>query len=209
MRVTFPRLPDYSRAYSLVERDDGVTYRLWGGSVSDRLPHDLVHLTAEDALGIGDGIWAAIAGGVVFDSMTHLGGRRPPHAAQRSTTLVRAYSASLGLAELVGGFIGRIAGPDRPDAAAVRRLATAWLSVLPPEAYPHTGMFDAGGRFDAERVLGAGERMRRAGADWRAVPVGGELVRTWPAYRRLRVPVESGVRRAGRGRRPVRTRTPA
>jgi hypothetical protein len=206
MRVTFPRLPDHSRGYSVVERDDAVTYRLWGGPVSDRLPHDLVHLTAEDALGIRDGIWAAIAGGVVFDSMTHLGGRRPPHAAHRSTTLMRTYSSSLGLAELVGGFIERIAGLDRLDAAAVRRLAAASFSVLPPMAYPRTGMFDADGRFDADRVLGAAERMRRTGADWRAVPVGAALVRTWSAHRRLRVPVASGARRAGRDRRPVRAR---
>jgi hypothetical protein len=190
-----------------VERDDGVSYRLWGGPVSDRLPHDLVHLTAEDALRIGHGIWGAIAGGVVFDSMTYLGGRRPPHAARRSTTLMRTYATSLGLAELVGGFIERIADLDRPDAAAVRRLAAGWLSVLPPAAYPHTGMFDPDGRIDVDRVLGAAQRLQGAAADWRAVPVGGELVRTWPAHRRLRVPDADGARPVGRGRGPVRTRT--
>src|SRR5215469_2188513 len=145
MRVTFPRMPDHSRGYSVVERDDGVTYRLYGGSVSARLPHDLVHLTVEDALGIGDGIWAAIAGRIVFDSMTYLSGRRPPHAADRSTALMRAYSASLGRAELVGGFIELVADLDRPDAAAVRRLAATRLTVLPPAAYPPTRIFDPDG----------------------------------------------------------------
>jgi hypothetical protein len=209
MRVTFPRLPDHSRGFCVVERDDGVTYRLWGGPVGDRLPHDLVHLTVEDALGIGDGIWAAIAGGVVFDSMTYLGGRRPPHAAQRSMTLMRACSASLGLAELVGGFIERVADLDGPDSAAVRRMAVTRLTVLPPAAYPRTGMFDPDGRIDADRVLGAAQRLRGAGADWRAIPRGGELVRTWPAHRRARMPTPPGARRAGRGRVRVRRRTRA
>jgi hypothetical protein len=206
MRVTFPRLPDHSRGYSVVERDDGVTYRLWGGPVSDRIPHDLVHLTVEDALGVGDGIWAAIAGGVVFDSMTYLGGRRPPHAAQRSTALMKAYSSSLSRAELVGGFVERIAELDESDADLVRRLLPARLTVLPPAEYALTGMFGPDGQVDADRVLRAVQRLRQAGAHWRAVPVGGELTRTWPPYRRLRA---ADPLRVGRGRQPVRTRARA
>lgn len=206
MRVTFPRLPDHSRGYSVVERDDGVTYRLWDGPVSDKIPHDLQHLTVEDALDIRDGIWAAIAGGVVFHSMTYLGGRRPPHAAQRSTTLMKAYSSNLGRAEHVAGLVARLADLDRPDAAAVQRLAATWLSVLPPAQYPLTGMFGPDGQFDADRVLRAVERLRQAGAHWRAVPVGGELIRTWPPYRRLRA---ADPLRTGRGRQAVRTRARA
>ena len=84
MRVTFPRLPDHERAYALVERDDGVVYRLYGGTAGPRLPHDIMHLVVERELRIRDGIWAGIAAGVVFDSMRHVSGRRPPHAAERS-----------------------------------------------------------------------------------------------------------------------------
>ncbi len=206
MRVTFPRLPDHSRGYSVVERDDGVTYRLWGSPVSEKIPHDLVHLTVEDALDIRDGIWAAIAGGVVFDSMTYLAGRRPPHAAQRSAALMKAYSSSLGRAEHVGGFVARIADLEWPDAAAVRRLAATWLTVLPPAQYALTGMFDPDGKFDTDRVLRAVQRLRQAGAHWRAVPVGGELTRTWPPYRRLRA---ADPLRSSRSRQPVRARVRA
>ena len=81
MRVTFPRLPDHERAWALVERDDGVVYRLYGGTAGPRLPHDIMHLVVERELRIKDGIWAGIAAGVVFDSMRHVSGRRPPHAA--------------------------------------------------------------------------------------------------------------------------------
>jgi hypothetical protein len=31
--VTFPRLPDHARGYALIERDDGVVYQLYGGSI--------------------------------------------------------------------------------------------------------------------------------------------------------------------------------
>jgi hypothetical protein len=45
MRVTFPRLPDHERAWALVERDDGVVFRFYGGGTAGpRLPHDIMHL---------------------------------------------------------------------------------------------------------------------------------------------------------------------
>ena len=65
MRVTFPRLPDHERAWALVERDDGVVYRLYGGPAGPRLPHDIMHLVVERELRIKDGIWAGIAAGGV------------------------------------------------------------------------------------------------------------------------------------------------
>jgi hypothetical protein len=64
MRVTFPRLPDHERAWALVERDDGVVYRFYGGGTAGpRLPHDIMHLVVERELRITDGIWAGIAAG--------------------------------------------------------------------------------------------------------------------------------------------------
>src|SRR2546429_6993887 len=67
MRVTFPRLPDHERAWALVERDDGVVYRLYGGTAGPRLPHDIMHLVVERGLRIKDGIWAGIAAGAAPD----------------------------------------------------------------------------------------------------------------------------------------------
>jgi hypothetical protein len=61
--VTFPRLPDHERAWALVERDDGVVYRLYSGTAGPRLPHDIMHLVVERELRISDGIWAGIAAG--------------------------------------------------------------------------------------------------------------------------------------------------
>src|SRR5580693_9005435 len=101
MRVTFPRLPDHERAWALVERDDGVRYRLYGGTAGPRLPHDLRHLIVERELGLTDGIWAGIASGAVFTSMRHVSGRRPPHADRRSRGLIRDFRAAGLRAELL------------------------------------------------------------------------------------------------------------
>jgi hypothetical protein len=106
MRVTFPRLPDHQRAYALVERDDGVVYRLDGGTAGPRLPHDIMHLVVERELRIPDGIWGGIAAGVGF--------RRQ------------------GLrAELLADLVSSAAALDHLTPDKIRRLADAKLSVLP------------------------------------------------------------------------------
>ena len=93
MRVTFPRLPDHERAYALVERDDGAVYRLYGGQAGPRLPHDIRHFVVERELRIGDGIWAGIAAGIIFDTMQHVSGRRPAHARDRSKELLAGFAS--------------------------------------------------------------------------------------------------------------------
>ena len=87
MRVMFVQVAYPERHYALVARDDGVVYRIGGGPATHGIPHDLVHYTVEDSLGLSDGMWGAIAGGVVFRSMTHVSGRRPLTCAMlRNTT---------------------------------------------------------------------------------------------------------------------------
>ena len=105
MHVTFPRLPDHERAWALVERDDGVAYRLYGGTAGPRLPPDIMHLVVERELRIKDGIWAGIAAGVVFDSMQH--------------------------AELLADLVSSVAALDTMTLEKVKRLTAAKLSVLP------------------------------------------------------------------------------
>jgi hypothetical protein len=68
VRVTFARFADHQRGWALVERYDGVCYRMDGGPVTAALPHDLVHFTVERELGMPDGIWGAVAAGAVFQA---------------------------------------------------------------------------------------------------------------------------------------------
>ena len=106
MRVTFPRLPDHERAWALVERDDGVVYRLYGGTAGPRLPHDIMHLVVERELRIKDGIWAGVAAG------------EPSHP-----PALRA--------ELLADLVCSAATLDTMTVDKIKRLTAAKLSVLP------------------------------------------------------------------------------
>ncbi|MEV0563146.1 hypothetical protein [Dactylosporangium sp. NPDC050588] len=180
MRVTFHRLADHQWADVLIERDDGVVYRMHAGPVTAHAPHDLVHFTVEDALGMPDGIWGSIAGGVVFRSMTHVSGRRPPHAAERSAELIRANRDRLQRAELIGGFVERAAAVPDGD-LDLDRLATQ--QGADPLAVS-----------DKAAVVRAVAALRAAQRTWAGLEVGAELTLTWPRHRRL-APLERKVRR--------------
>ncbi|MER7283236.1 hypothetical protein ABT369_53290 [Dactylosporangium sp. NPDC000244] len=160
MRVTFIRFPDHQRAHVVVARDDGVVYKLDSGPASAETPHDLVHFTVEDALGIADGIWGAIAGGVVFRSMHHESGRRPPHAAERSKDLIREHRELLQRAELIGGLC--------------ERAAHGGLAAREPFMPLTTEQLDT-----------AVAALRRADAAWSKLRVGEELELRWPAWCRI------------------------
>lgn len=111
MRVTFPRLPDREPAYAVVERDDGVVYRLYGGRAGRELPHDIRHLVVEKSMGITDGIWAAIAAG------TTSAGTHGPRE------------------DMVESLAERVAALDEPSPQQVRALAACVLSpaVVPAD----------------------------------------------------------------------------
>ena len=165
MRVTFPRLPDHERAWALVERDDGVVYRLYGGTAGPRLPHDITHLVAERELRIKDGIWAGIAAGVVFDSMQHVSGRRPPHAAERSKALLRCFREQGLRAELLADLVSSAAALDTMTLEKIRRLTAVKLAVLPDAQYRRGPGGDRGrgpGAAGGSGPLGAAEGRRGA-----------------------------------------------
>jgi hypothetical protein len=168
MRVTFPRLPDHERAYALVERDDGVVYRLYGGTAGPRLPHDITHLVVERELRIRDGIWGGIAAGAVFDSMRYVSGRRPPHAAERSRQLLRAFGRPGLRAELLADLVSSAAALDTLSRDKIRRLAREKLSVL-----PETDV-------DPVVVAAAAQALQVEAARWARLRVGEELSYEWP-----------------------------
>ena len=124
MRVTFPRLPDHEVGYSVVERDDGVVYRLLSGRAGTTLPHDIVRLVVERDLGITDGIWGGIAAGMVFASM--------PDRILRSETL--------------GNLVETIAALDNPSPDEIRRLTGMKLSVLRMDVPPSPEVLGAAAR---------------------------------------------------------------
>ena len=168
MRVTFPRLPDHQRSYALVERHDGVVYRLHGGRAGPRLPHDILHLVVERELGIGDGVWGGIAAGVVFTSMEHVGGGRPPHARERSAQLKRGFRGPGLRAELLADLVSSAAALDTMTDDTIRRLARDKLAVLPETSV------------DPAAIAGAARALQVEAARWARLRVGEELRYEWP-----------------------------
>ena len=149
-------MPDRRPVETLVERDDGVTYAMRGAGGGADLPHDLVHALVESELGIADGIWGCVADGVVWHSMRHVSGRRPPHAAERSDRLKRERAERIGRAEALADVVGRLA-----------RSAP----VLPAELTA-TGV-------GADRLTAAARVLRDAGRRWAALEPGAEQVVEW------------------------------
>jgi len=206
MRVTFPRLADYQRAYAVVERDDGVVYRLYGGTAGPALPHDLRHLVVERELKVTDGIWGGIAAGTVYTSMQHVRGRRPPHAAERSVDLKRTYRDRVFRAELLANLVEAVAALDDPSAGEISRLTGTKLAVLPGMA----SSTSAGAALvpQPEAIAAAARAMQVEAARWARLRPGEELEYEWPSWRvprrlvpRRRDPGDrSDQRRRSRGR---------
>jgi hypothetical protein len=168
MRVTFPRRPDGQRAYALVERDDGVRYRLYGGRAGAQLPRGIRRLIAERELGITDGIWAGIAAGVVFASMQRVSGGPPPHPAERSRELIGKFAGPGLRAELLANLVESVAALDRPTAGQIRRLAKTKLAAAP----------DA--EVDPAAIAAAATAMQVEAARWARLRIGEELCYDWP-----------------------------
>jgi hypothetical protein len=198
MRVTFPRLPDHERGYALVERDDGAVYRLNGSQSGPRLPHDIMHFVVERELHIRDGIWGGIASGIVFDSMQHVSGRRPPHARERSKELLASFHSRGLRAEVLANFVQCVAGLDHPSDTQIMTLAATRLSVLS----------DAEADVEPAEVAAAAQALQVEAARWARLRVGEEISYEWPqtalaSRRRARARkprvVRSNKKRKGRG----------
>lgn len=178
MRITFQRMADRRPVETLVERDDGVVFAMRGAGGGADLPHDLVHALVETALPLADGIWGCVADGVVWGSMRHVSGRRPPHSAGRSEQLKRERHDAVQRAENVADLVGRLArGEDVPGSAVA--------AVGVPR----------------ERVDAAVGAVRDAAVRWAALPVGEEWVVEWPPDRGRRAAAQPRRAPAPRSRR--------
>jgi hypothetical protein len=215
MRVTFRRFPDHSSAYSVIERDDGVVYRMKEFTrAGTELPHDLRHFVVERELGIADGIWGGIATGMIYTSMDHVRGRRPPHSAERSAELKRAQRRRIMRAELLANLVEAIAMLDAQSVDDIRRLTRAKLSAV-PVTEPGADPADVAAVPPPEVLAGAARALQVEAARWARLRVGEELICQWRlaapaavtrALRAVPRPREAGNRRDPRraGRRGPR-----
>jgi hypothetical protein len=181
MRVTFPRLADHQRGYAVVERDDGVVYRMDGFTVmGTELPHDIRHLIVERELRISDGIFGAIAAGTVWTSMHHLRGRRPPHSADRSEQLKKAQRDRVMRAELLANLVEAVAVLDDPSREEILRLTRIKLSQV-PIVEPGADPADVIAAPPPAVLAAAASALQVEAARWARLRVGEELVYEWRA----------------------------
>jgi len=98
MKLTVTRL-DRGKYETVVTRDDGGSYHLKGVAHHFAIPHDLAHFLVEKTPNPHQGFCGNIADGAVFKSMSYLGGRRKPKAAERSDNLLKNNAPQLNEAE--------------------------------------------------------------------------------------------------------------
>jgi hypothetical protein len=144
-----------------------------GSAPGTKLPHDLRHLVVERELGIADGLWGAIAAGVVYTSMEHARGRRPPPAAERSAQLKRGQRPPVRRAGLLADLVEAVAMLDAPSEDDIGRLTRATLSVRPAA--------DPGAVPPPAALARAARALQVEAARWARLRVGEELVYSWPA----------------------------
>lgn len=180
MRITFRRFPDYANSYSLIERDDGVVYAMREFTrPGTGMPRDLRRLVTERELGIADGIWGGIASGMVYGSMTHVRGRRPPHARERSEELKRTHRQRLLRSELLAGLVEAVAALDSPSEDEIRRLTRRQLSAVPVSG-PGADPVAVAAVPPPGALAAAARAMQVEAARWARLRPGQELVYEWP-----------------------------
>ncbi|MEU6215543.1 hypothetical protein ABZ891_37335 [Streptomyces sp. NPDC047023] len=147
MDIVFRKLPD--GRHEIVVRDrKGPDVRLAPAATGPTLPHDLAHAAVEDALGITDGFWGAMAQGATFEGFETVEPtrhrrsglkvlRRKGDAVMRAELSVNwAYRVWSGLSTQGRG-VGRSPLDDRETAlatAALDRAAERWSRVAEGEA---------------------------------------------------------------------------
>lgn len=165
MNIKFHREP-LGRYHSTFTRADGAILKLQGGSYNKlgrgvRVPHDIAHLIVEQTLALRGGLWGTIAAGGLVMNLEYVGGKRPPHAEQRSWAITERAGETLRQAEVV-----------------VRAVADAAAGTVHGTLAGHMGERWAVPISDEALELMTAQ-LRNSAARWNAVPEGGTLAMTW------------------------------
>ena len=159
------RQSGHPREPTLVTRRDGVRLQVPVFGKLDPLPHDLVHYVVERELSLPDGFWGSVAEGAIFDGLSVLDGRQPPHARERSRMVQKAHHYGILFSEIMVEMAVR--------AVQGESLGTRPLPIESP-LVPSRTLADR----DAlvARVLPA---MQAMWISWQEVPLGESLLVVW------------------------------
>ena len=165
MRVEFSRRRD-GGSLATIERGDGVRLLLRSYDRTGEVPHDAVHLVAEQELGLTQGLWGSLAAGAVFDSVEVVDGRQRHDWRRRSDEVRRQNADQLALAETVVGVLQH--GIDL-DGARVRKALDAAWGITRPGPSPYT----------VEQAGAAVARLRTLRSQWRDLGADAAVAFTW------------------------------
>jgi len=168
MKLAITRLDENGAYETVVMRDDGVSYRLRGVGRKFAIPHDLAHFLVEKTLRLQHGFFGSIAAGAVFPSMSYVGGRRKPRAAERSMATLKENAQQRSEAEaLVRIFNDTIEqGHSQTSPVLYGRLKECWGCRKPREI----------SRTQIAEVFALYQQFL---LKWRNLPVGATLYLAW------------------------------
>lgn len=163
---------DERRYETVITRSDGVTYHVKGVGHMAAIPHDLAHFAIEQALQIEQGFWGSVADGAVFGSLTHVSGRRKPHATERSRQVLKANKDILTETEILVGLFNQALeeglGAESPE---LRERLRRYIWT-PPGHQPR--------QFTDAEVAAVCAGWREMLELWRHLAVGGSVELHWP-----------------------------
>jgi len=169
MNLALTRL-EHGKYETTITRDDGVSYRLQGIAHMFAIPHDLAHFLVEKAMRLRHGFFGNIADGAVFKSMTYIGGRRKPKAAERSETLLKKNRAALNDAEaLVRIFNDTIEQGHAEDSPVLQKRLRERLVRAGVEFRT----------FSADEISDVYAAYKDMLAKWQKLPMGAQLELRW------------------------------
>ncbi len=159
------------RYHSTLDRRDGVTVRLEGGSYNKiggpvrRVPHDIVHRIVEHHFALDAGLWGVLAGGGIVQNASFDGGRLPPNAIRRATTMTDRVGEQLRQAEVLVRAVADLSLEGRPHDLDGLRVACGdrwWLATI---------------TVDALRTVQS--ELQAAARTWDALAAGESFAMTW------------------------------
>jgi hypothetical protein len=141
------------------------------------LPHDLAHFVVERELGLKRGFWGCVAAGAMFPGIKVISGRRPPHAAARSHSVIREAGQQGTEAEVLVSVLLRLMheGLETNWPAARALLSREWKPNKPSR-----------GPLEAEEVRRVCGALQEAHQCWQALAIGQSTTVSWPLDGRIK-----------------------
>jgi hypothetical protein len=168
MKLTVRRLDTQGRYETTIVRDDGVRFALRGPDCTFAMPHDIAHYVVEKALGLDRGFWGRVAVGATFPSMSYVGGRRKPKAAETSKSVLKAQPEQLSEAEVLVRIFSETIRDGYDETAPVlfvrlkdRRAANGTRQI------------------NAAQIAAIFAQYRELRSRWADLPVGGSIELRW------------------------------